>query len=77
MSRRDRRLAAKRAKGREEKKLVGWQFAVMALVTFAMVCSSFAPVFSYGGPWLAVGIMVATVALAFLAWYVYQRRRAS
>ena len=77
MSRRDRRLAERRAKGRGERKLVGWQFAVMAVVTFAMVFSSFAPVFSYGGPWLALGIMVLTVGVACLIWFVYQRRKAS
>lgn len=75
MSRSERRAAARRAKkASTERSLSGWRYAVMVVVTFAMVFSSLGYIASYGGALAAAACVGICCAVALLLWLIMRKR---
>lgn len=75
MSRAERRAYARRNKGRDQtKKLDRTSYIIMAVITFAMIFSSFGYVLNYGGPVVGIGVLlfIGAVALALMLWAKYR-----
>lgn len=70
MSRAERRAAERKTRNREARGLNTTQFVVMAIVTFAMIFSSFSYVLAYGGKTTAM-VVIGVVAVLSLAGGLY------
>lgn len=74
MSRKERRAAERRNRGREARGLDRNQFIIMVVVTVAMIFSSFSYVLAYGGKKTALIVLGVIFALCVAGYLIYRAR---